>query len=116
MEERKDEAGPTSRLGPDPPLFPAALRRLGRGRGTVTGLAKRCLLWFGLGGKAGSVGEKRGCGELKERLAQLDLLRNSNGNNKNGGIKILPYATENLTEERKVSRHEVHPIAVQVKE
>lgn len=88
--ERKDEATlpPTpARLGP--PLFPAALRRSGRGRGTALGLEQHGLLWFGLGEKAGSQGKGRGCGELREGLAQLDFFRNPKATTKMEALKSI---------------------------
>lgn len=53
----------------------------------MSGLKQHNLLWFGLGEKAGSRGEGRGCGEPREELAQLDFSSNSDSDSQNGGVK-----------------------------
>lgn len=62
--------------GLGPPPFPAALRRSGEGAGhrAGAGTARPFVVWAGR--KAGSQRKRRGCGELREGLAQLDFFRN----------------------------------------
>lgn len=93
MKAHSPHSQPSPGLGTPP--FPAALRRSGRGRGTVMGLEQQGLLWFGLGEKAGSQGKGRGCGEPREELAQLDFFRKPEATTKMEALKsiLIPLET-----------------------